>query len=44
VTREYEAKLKALQQKADKESGDARTAVEARIAKLRKDYQSGVHA
>ena len=44
VTREYEAKLKALQQKADKETGDARAAVEARIAKLRKDYQSGVHA
>ena len=44
ATSEYEAKLKALQQKAEKQKGDARAAVEARIAKLRQDYQSQAHA
>ncbi|HVP34918.1 MAG TPA: DUF1269 domain-containing protein [Steroidobacteraceae bacterium] len=44
ATREYEAKLRHLQQKADKQKGDAKAAVEARIAKLRQDYQSQVHA
>jgi len=43
-TRDYEAKVTALQQKADKQKGDARAALEARIAKLRKDYQSQAHA
>jgi len=38
-TRDYEAKVKALQQKAAKQKGDAKAAVEARIAKLREDYQ-----
>lgn len=44
ATREYEARVQALQQKADKEDGDARAALEARIAKLRSDYQGRVHA
>ena len=43
-TRDYEAKVRALQQKADKQKGDAKAAVEARIAKLRQDYQSAPHA
>ena len=43
-TRDFEAKVKALQQKADKQKGDAKAAVEARIAKLRQDYQSQAHA
>jgi len=42
-TRDYEAKVKALQQKAAKQKGDAKAAVEARIAKLRQDYQSQAH-
>ncbi|HVP34921.1 MAG TPA: DUF1269 domain-containing protein [Steroidobacteraceae bacterium] len=41
---EYEAKVKALQQKAEKQKGEAKAAVEARIAKLRKDFQSRPHA
>lgn len=40
VTRKYEARLQALQQKADKEKGDTKAALDARIAKLRSDYQS----
>jgi len=44
VTREFQARVQALQQKADKEKGDAKAALEARITKLREDYQSRPHA
>ncbi len=44
VTREFQARVQSLQQKADQEKGDAKAAVEARIAKLRSDYQSRPHA
>jgi uncharacterized membrane protein len=44
VTREFQARVQRLQQKADKEKGDAKAAVEARIAKLRLDYQIRPHA
>lgn len=44
LTREFQARVQALQQKADKEKGDAKAALEARITKLRKDYQSQPHA
>ena len=44
VTREMQARVNALQAKADKEKGDAKAAVEARILKLRKDYRSRAHA
>jgi uncharacterized membrane protein len=40
MTREYEAKVQALRDKADKQKGEAKGAIEARIAKLRKDYQN----
>ena len=40
VTREYEAKVEALREKASKLKGEAKAAIEARIASLRKDYQS----
>ena len=44
VTREFQARVQALQQKADKEKGDTKAALEARITKLREDYQSRPHA
>ena len=44
AAREYQAKVDALHQKADKEKGDAKAALEARIAKLRQDYKSRAHA
>jgi len=44
VTREFHAKVHALQQKAEKHKGEAKAAVEARVAKLRKDYQSRTDA
>ena len=44
TTQQFEARVKALQDKAEKEKGAAKSAFEARIAKLRKDYQSRVHA
>jgi hypothetical protein len=44
AAREYQAKVDALHQKADKQKGDAKAALEARIAKLRQDYQSRAHA
>jgi uncharacterized membrane protein len=44
ATRQFEARVKALQDRAEKEKGSAKAAVEARIAKLRKDYQGRVHA
>jgi uncharacterized membrane protein len=44
ITQEYQAKVQALQQKADEQKGDAKAVVEARIAKLRSDYQSRPHA
>ncbi len=44
VTQQFEARVKALQDKAQKEQGAAKAAVEARITKLRNDYKSRVHA
>jgi len=44
ATRQFEARVKALQDRAEKEKGSAKAAVEARIAKLRKDYQGQLHA
>lgn len=44
TAQQFEARVKALQDKAEKERGAAKAAFEARIAKLRKDYQSRVHA
>ena len=44
VALQYQAKVHALQQRADREQGEAKAAVEARIAKLRSDYQSRAHA
>lgn len=44
ATLQYQAKVHSLQQRADKEKGEAKAAVEARIAKLRSDYQSRAHA
>lgn len=44
VTQEFEAKVQALQKKADKEKGDSRAALDARIAQLRNNYQSRPHA
>jgi len=40
VTREYELKVQALREKANKEKGEVKAAIEARIARLRKDNQS----
>ena len=39
-----QAKVPALQKKADKEKGDAKTVIEARITRLRDDYQHRQHA
>jgi uncharacterized membrane protein len=44
ISLQYQAKVQALQQRAEKEQGQAKAAVEARIAKLRSDYQSRAHA
>ena len=44
MRQEFEARVKALQDKAQKQQGAAKAAVEARIAKLRSDYQGGLHA
>jgi len=44
ITQEYQAKVHALQQRADREQGEAKAAVEARIAKLRSEYQIRPHA
>ena len=41
--RQLDARVKALQDKAEKQKGAAKAAVEARITKLRNDYQSRVH-
>lgn len=43
TARDFQAKVRALQQKADKEKGDAKAALESRIAKLRSDYQHRAH-
>jgi len=40
ATREFHAKIHALRQKAEKHHGEAKAAVEARVAKLRKDYEN----
>jgi hypothetical protein len=44
VTRELQARVEALQRKAEKKKGDARVAFDARIARLRNDYQNRQHA
>jgi len=44
ISREFDARVKALQNKAQQKQGEAKAAVEARIAKLRSDFQSRVHA
>ena len=44
VRREFEAKLAALQDQADKKKGDAKAAIDARIARLRQDYDRRVQA
>ena len=41
---QVQAKVKALQKKADQEKGDAKAAIEARISRLRADYQGRQHA
>jgi uncharacterized membrane protein len=41
ASEEFQAKVTALQKKMDKERGDRKAALEARLAKLRSDYQSG---
>jgi uncharacterized membrane protein len=41
---QMQAKMQALQKKAAKEKGDAKAAIEARIARLRDDYQRQQHA
>jgi len=41
---QMQAKVQALQKKADQEQGDAKAAIEARISRLRADYQSRQHA
>ncbi len=41
---QVQAKVAALQKKADQEKGDAKAAIEARITRLRDDYQSRQHA
>jgi uncharacterized membrane protein len=40
ATEEFQAKVTALQKRVDKERGDRKAALEARLAKLRSDYQS----
>jgi uncharacterized membrane protein len=44
ITREFQARVQALQQRADKERGDTKALIEARIAKLRAEYQHRPHA
>lgn len=39
-----QARVQALQKKADKEQGDAKATIEARITRLRDDYQRQQHA
>jgi uncharacterized membrane protein len=41
---QVQAKVAALQKKATQEKGDAKAAIEARISRLRSDYQSRQHA
>jgi len=40
TTRDLQARVQALQQRADKEKGDTKAAFEARISKLRADYEN----
>jgi len=44
ASEEMQARVKLLQQRAEKAQGDAKTAIEARISHLRKEYQSQQHA
>ena len=41
---QVQAKVQALQKKADQEKGDAKAAIEARISRLRDDYQHRQHS
>ena len=41
---QMQAKVQALQKKADKEKGDAKAAIEARISRVRAEYQLRQHA
>ena len=44
VNLEFQTRLGALQEKAQREEGDAKAALDARIARLRSDYQKRIHA
>lgn len=44
ISQQFEARVKALQDKAEREKGAAKAAFEARISRLRQDYKSRVHA
>ena len=44
VRRDYEAKVAALQDQAAKQKGEAKAAIDARIARLRQDYDRRVQA
>ena len=44
VRREFDAKVTALQDRADREKGDVKAALEARIARLRQDHERRVQA
>jgi uncharacterized membrane protein len=44
IRREFNAKVAALQSRADKEKGTAKAALDARIARLRQDYDNRVQA
>ncbi len=43
ASEQMQLKIQALQKKADKEKGDAKAAIEARIGKLRDEYQRRQH-
>lgn len=44
ASQEMQLKIQALQKKANKEKGDAKVAIEARIGRLRDEYQRHQHA
>jgi len=44
AAKETQARVQALQKKADNAKGDARSAIEARISRLREEYQHHQHA
>lgn len=43
-SKEMQARVQALQKRADQAKGDAKSAIEARISRLRKEYQERQHA